>query len=363
MRNQEMGRAALAAILMMMSVAASIGGGRPAMAQEATTITGRVFADFTGKENRDDGTGAKTSDSGVGADVKRFYVGVTHSFDSVWSASFTSDIGDKGAKRYDLFVKKAFVQAKLSPQAILQLGSADTAWVPYAESLYGYRYVENEVLDRLGFGVSADWGAHFVGRTGGDTKWSYQLSAENGRGYSDPTRSKSVDFEGRIGFEPAPGWNVGLGGYSGKRGLETAALPALHTATRLDAAIGYVGSRLRLGGEYFRANDWNTVTSAASDRSNGLSAWVSFALAPRVALFGRYDDARPSQDLKPGLEDRYANAGIEIKVNKDFQAALAYKHETVEGGTISEPNGTVGSAVARAEGKYDEFGLWTLFNF
>jgi hypothetical protein len=359
MRNQRMGRLAVAAA---MAALAWVGGERPASAQE-TKISGRVFADFTDKENKDDGTGTKSSDSGVGTDVKRFYVGISHSFDDVWSASFVSDIGDKGAKRYDLFVKKAFLQAKLSPQAIFQLGSSDTPWVPYAESLYGYRYVENELLDRLGFGVSADWGAHFLGRSGGDAVLNYQLSALNGRGYSDPTRSKGVDFEGRIGFQPVKGFNLGVGAYSGKRGLDTDAVPARHTATRVDAAIGYVGDRLRIGGEYFRADDWNTVTSAASDKSDGFSGWISFAIAPRVAVFGRYDDAQPSKDLRPNLKDQYYNAGIELRINKAFQAALAYKHERVRGGTLAVSAGTVGSTVATAEGKYDEFGLWTVYTF
>jgi hypothetical protein len=351
MRNQR-GRTR-AVVALTMTALAWIGAGWPAgwigeaEAQE-TKISGRVFADFTDKSNEDEGTKAKSADSGVGTDVKRCFV---------------SDIGDKGARRYDLFVKKAYLQAKLSPQATFQLGSADTPWVPYAESLYGYRYVENELADRLGFGASADWGLHFLGKAGGAGAVSYQVSALNGRGFSDPTRSKGVDFEGRIGFQPAPGWNLGVGGYSGHRGLDTDATPARHTATRLDAAVGYVGDRLRLGGEYLTADDWNTVTSAASDRSDAFSGWASFLVAPRVAIFGRYDEARPSKDLKPGLKDRYYDAGIELRVNKAFQAALVYKRETVEGGTLAVSAGTIGSTVAGAAGKYDEVGVWTVYNF
>jgi len=357
-RNQRW--ATYAAVAVTALAWAGVGGA--ARAQE-TRITGRVFADFTDKTNQDEGTGAKSGDSGVGTDVKRFYVGVSHSFDGVWSASFVSDIGDQGTKRYDLFVKKAYLQAKLSPQATFQLGSADTPWVPYAESLYGYRYVENELADRLSFGSSADWGVHFLGKSGGNGAVSYQVSALNGRGFSNPARSKGVDFEGRIGFQPAAGWNLGVGGYSGHRGLDTDAAPARHTATRLDAAVGYVGDRLRIGGEYLTADDWNTVASAASDRSDGFSTWVSILIAPRLAIFGRYDEARPSKDLKPGLKDRYYNAGLEFRVNKAFQAALVYKHEKVEGGSLAVSAGTIGSTVAGADGKYDEFGLWTVYNF
>src|SRR4051812_8013886 len=297
MRKQMLGRMALAAAV---ATTAWVGTA-PARAQD-TKITGRVYADFTTKDNKDDATGVKSSDSGVGTDVKRFYVGVNHTFDSVWSATFVSDIGDQGAKRYDLFVKKAYIQAKVSPQAIFQLGSADTPWIPYVEGLYGYRYIEQTLVDRFSFGASADWGVHFLGKTGGNDLFNYQLSAENGRGYSNPARSKNVDFEGRFGVQPFKGFNIAVGGYTGKRGLETDATPAKHTASRFDATVSYVNQNLRIGGEYMTADNWTTVTSAASDKADGVSGWVSYAFTPKLAILGRYDEFKPSKDLKPNLK-------------------------------------------------------------
>jgi len=111
MRKQILGRLVLAASVGDVGVG-RLGAGRVRRRPRSPAVS---YADFTDKENKDDATGVKSADSGTGTDVKRFYVGVSHSFDSVWSASFVSDIGDKGAKRYDLFVKKAYVQAKISP--------------------------------------------------------------------------------------------------------------------------------------------------------------------------------------------------------------------------------------------------------
>jgi hypothetical protein len=358
MPKQMLGRLALAA-----AVATTVwAGSAPARAQD-TKVTGRVYADFSDKENKDDATGVKSSDSGTGTDVKRFYVGVSHTFDSVWSATFVSDIGDQGAKRYDLFVKKAYIQAKVSPQAIFQLGSADTAWIPYVEGLYGYRYIEQTLIDRFSFGASADWGFHLLGKSGGNEVFNYQVSAENGRGFSNPTRSKSVDFEGRLGFQPVKGFNIAVGGYTGKRGLDTDAVPAKHTASRFDATVAYASPTLRIGGEYVTADNWTTVTSTSTDKADGFSTWVSYAFTPKVALLGRYDTFKPSKDLKPNLKDTYYNLGVEFRVNKAFQAALVYKYEKVEGGTISTGNGTIGSTVATSQGKYNEFGVWTVYNF
>ena len=189
-----------------------------------TTIGGRVYADVTSKEIKDKGTGVKSNDSGVGVDLKRFYFTVTHDFNATWSVQFQSDIGDVGAKRYDVFVKKAYLQAKLSNAAIFRIGAADTPWVPFVEATQGQRYLEQTVTDSLGFGASSEWGLHFLGKAA-NNKLGYAFTIGNGKGYSSPARSKSVDFEGRVSFEPVTGLTFAVGGYSGKRGNETDAAP------------------------------------------------------------------------------------------------------------------------------------------
>jgi hypothetical protein len=334
----------------------------PPAAYPSTKIGGRVYADFSSKDNKDKATGVKSSDSGTGVDVKRFYFTVTHEFDPVWSAQFQSDIGDQGAKRYDVFVKKAYIQAKISPAATFRLGSADTPWIPFVEGLYGYRYLETTLTDHLSFGASADWGVHFLGKAAAD-KVGYQFSVVNGKGYSNPTRTKSVDFEGRVSFEPIKGLTLAAGGYSGKRGNDTDAVPAKHTAQRTDALVAFVNDRVRVGGEWFDAKNWNTVTSASTDKSDGFSIFGSVAATPQMSIFGRYDSAKPSKDLKPSLELTYYNAGVQWRLNKSFAASLAYKFEEVKGGTLSTSNGTIGSANAKSKGEYNEIGVWAVYDF
>jgi hypothetical protein len=316
--------------------------------------------DATDKELEDRGTGTKSSDSGVGVDVKRFYFTVIHDFDAVWSATFQTDIGDQGSRRYDVYVKQANIQAKINSAAVFRLGSASTAWIPYVEGLYGFRYMENTLTDYLGFGTSADWGLHFLGKTG---IVNYQLSAENGRGFSNPARSKGVDFEGRLTVEPIAGLNFALGGYSGRRGLDTDATPALHRATRTDALIAYAGGRLRVGGEWFAAKDWNQVTQAREDKGEGFSTWASYRFTERLAVLGRFDHAKPSQEIAPDLEFTYYNAGLELRFNKAFAASLVYKHAEVEKGSLSTTAGTLGSTQAGAKGDDNEVGLWTVYDF
>jgi hypothetical protein len=340
-----------------------------ARAQEAGNLNGfkfniRVYADISDKENKDKGAGTKSADSGNGVDVKRTYFTATQDFDKVWSAQFQSDIGDQGTKRYDVFVKKAFIQAKINGEgaAIFRLGSADTPWIPFVEGLYGYRYVEQTLTDHLSFGASADWGLHFLGKTG---IVNYALSAENGRGFSNPGRSKNLDFEGRVGIEPVKGLNIAGGFYSGKRGLETDAAPALHTASRTDALVAYVGDRFRIGGEWFEADNWNQVTKAPTDKSDGFSSWVSVKLNDTYSIFGRYDESKPSKDLNSSLKLTYYNLGLELRANKAFAASLVYKYESAENGLISTGNGTIGSTKLNVnnKGEYNEIGIFAVYDF
>jgi hypothetical protein len=327
-----------------------------------TSFGFRFFGDVTSKEIKDKGTGVKSSDSGTGIDVKRFYFTATHAFDAKWSAQFQSDIGDVGAKRYDVFVKKANLQYTSSPQAIFRLGAADTPWVPFVEGIYGQRYFEQTITDSLGFGTSAEWGLHFLGKAV-DNKLGYAFTVGNGKGYSSPSRSKSVDFEGRLSFEPLAGLTFAVGGYSGKRGLDTDTAPAKHTATRINALANYVVGPVKIGGEYFSADNWNNVTTTTQDKANGFSSWLQYSATPELTIFGRYDSAKPSQDLNPKRELTYLNAGVQWKLNKSVSAAAAYKYAEAKGGVISTGNGSIGSSKAGFEGVYHEVGVWAIYDF
>jgi hypothetical protein len=320
----------------------------------------RVYADVSSKSNEDEATGVKSSDSGEGIDVKRTYLTFTHQFDAKWSAQFQSDIGDQGARRFDVFVKKAYIEYKPGPMAVFRLGSADTPWVPNVENLYSLRYIETTILDHLSFGTSAEWGFH-VG--GSNSLWGYAFTAGNGRSFSNPSRSKTVDFEGRLSFTPVKGLHLAVGGYSGKRGLETDTVPARHTATRANALVAYSTDKLKVGGEYFQTRNWNNVTTVPEDKADGLSTWAQFIVNPRWSVFGRYDQSDPSKDLNPDLQFAYSNGGLQWTLNKAFAASLVYKFSEVEGGTLSTSNGIIGSVDPNDKGTYREIGVFTVYNF
>jgi hypothetical protein len=326
-----------------------------------TTISGKAFANVSMIDHKSDGH--DLADNGTQTELKRFYLGVDHKFDDTFSANLTTDFryNTNGTSKDALvYVKKAYVQAKFAPEFFVRVGSADLPWVPFVESLYGYRFVENVVVDRTKFGTSADWGVHIGGSLAGG-RISYAASAVNGAGYKSLSRSSNtIDLEGRISANPIKNVTLAVGVYTGKLGKSSDVVATQHRATRWNALAAYTNSRVRLGVEYFQAKNWNNVTTVASDKSSGWSAFGSFAFTPKLSVFGRYDWVKPNKDTNTALKDEYFNAGVNFKPLKEIDLALVYKRDRAENGLISTSNGTIGGV---NQGTYDEIGLFTQVAF
>ncbi len=360
--------AAVAATLGLLSLNASADTGTLASWAANTKVGGKSYIDFTHIQQKT--KGHAVDPTGYGADVKRFYLAIDHTFDEVWSGNLTTDFNYvSGDSETQLFVKKAYLQAKLSDAAVLRAGSADLPWVPYVEDMYGFRYVENTLIDRLKFGTSADWGLHAGGKLA-DGVLNYAVSAVNGNGYKNPSRSNTVDFSARVGVEPVKGLNVGADYYRGKLGQDTETGPGTRTASRWDAVVAYANPTFRVGAEYFNAQNYKATTNPVltanpSDEANGYSVWASVNPTERVSLFARYDHAKPNKKTNSSLKDNYYNAGVSYVATKNVDIALVYKYEKVENGSISTSNGTIGdqAAVNPGDGTYSEIGVWSQLKF
>ena len=363
-----------------------------------TSISGRMYFNFSNLDTKSNGarSGGAGSLNGTGFNIKRFYLGVDHKFNDMFAANVTMDVSNvvgqtsntnftstgtpagtnlPGLVGKGFYIKKAYLQAKLNPALTIRLGAADLPWVPYAEGLYGYRHIENTIIDRTNFGTSSDWGIHLLGDLGGGIL-SYQFSVVDGAGYRNVKVTKSVDFEGRVSAS-YKGFFAGVGGYSGKRGNDTQVAPggvdaAPRTAKRLDGLVGYKTALFTVGGEYFWAKNWNNVTNTAfSDKADGYSAFANVNFAKQWSVFGRYDHLRPSKDTGnafPELKDEYYNVGLQWEPVKIVDLALVYKHEKVKNGTLGTQNGTIGGANAAGaftggQGSYNEIGLFGQLRF
>ena len=326
-------------------------------------ISGKVYADLSYLQSSDNGAN-KTTQS-VGVDVKRFYLGVDYTLDKIMSAQFVSDVGDHQGK-YDIFVKKAFIQAKLSKAFILRAGSADTPWIPFVEDRYGYRYLEQTLIDRTKYDNSADWGLHLLGNVANGVI-GYQVSVINGNGYGNPTRSRWPAFEARVDAKLADHLTIALGAELSKLGATTTT-PNL--GQRYDALVAWDDARFRVGVEGFLGKDdtADEVTGKApADTAYGVSAFASYRIVPKAGVFARFDYVEPNADTDTGNTDTYVNAGFDIAPYKFLDIALAYKHETVDTGmkafVFNTGNGKIGSATPNSSGSYDEIGVFSQLKF
>ena len=330
-----------------------------------TTIGGRMFYDVTSIDQKNDGV--KQPVNGVNFDIKRFYVQIDHKFNDVFSADITTDFTyDSGpAAATQLILKKAYLQAKVSDALVIRAGAADMPWVPFIEDLYGYRYVENVLIDRTKFGTSTDWGVHASGKLpAGPMTVSYAVSAVDGNGYKKPgyiagvNRTKGIDLEGRLSAS-MDHFTVGVGGYTGKLGKDVEGVPTFHTAQRFDAVGAYTSDRFRVGVEYFYAKDWNDVAlapPAIANTSEGIGTFASFKFNSQFSVFGRYDWVKPKRDTAPTEKENYFNVGVSYTPVKIVDFAIVYKRDKVDNGLFSTQNGTIGGLV---EGTYDEVGLFS----
>ena len=325
---------------------------------DATTISGRMYYDVSNISQ--ESNGAKVAPSGTGLDIKRFYLGVDHRFNDTYSANLTTDVQYASAiSATELYIKKAYLQARYSDALTVRVGSADLPWIPFAEDVYGYRFIEQTVSDRTKFGTSADWGVHALGALPGGVV-SYAISVIDGAGYKAPLRSKGLDVEGRVSAK-LDNVTLAIGGYSGKLGKDVqAGAPTFHAANRFNALAAYTTKDFRVGVEYFSTSNWTSVATAAKDSSDGYSLFGSYNLTGQVSAFGRYDAVNPNKDTASAKSDAYFNIGLNYEPVKIVDLALVYKRDEVDHGTLATGNGTLGGTL---KGTYDEVGLFGQFRW
>jgi hypothetical protein len=335
-----------------------------------TTISGRMYYDVTDISSTTNGVRGPAAGNGTNFDVKRFYVGIDHVFSPMFSANVTTDTTyDSGSSNGQIFLKKAYLQAKIDPLLTIRVGAADLPWVPYAEGIYGMRYLEQVVVDRTKFGTSSDWGVHLLG-TAFDGILNYDFAAINGGGYkkipigAGTNRSANFDYEGRVSavYE---GFNLAVGGYTGKLGTAYGT-PTYRTAQRFNVLGAYVADGLRVGVEYFNANDYSAALVASptvGDAAHGVSSFGSYYFLPEWAAFARYDSVATNTRTAPTKNNEYYTLGLTWSPIKIVDVSLAYKHDAVRGGSLNDANGTIGSTTGAMRGTYNEVGVWGDFQW
>lgn len=334
---------------------------KPAEPAAAPTLPFKLYGKtyFDASYTRNEGDGLNTAKT-RGVDVKRFYLGIDFTLNKIISATFLTDIGDKNGK-YDVFVKKGFVQAKVSPELAVRAGVGDTTWIPFVEDVYGLRYLEQTLIDRTKFGNSADWGVHALGRVANGLI-GYQVSIVNGNGYGNPTRAKWPSVEARLDAKLADHLII-----AGDASISTlgATTTTMHTGTRFDGLIAWSDKLVRAGVEGMLARNYTADQisgKAPENTARGVSVFASYRFMPEVGALARVDLVQPVADTDSDITDTYLNAGIEYVPYKFLNLALVYKRDVVHTGatgfSLNTANGAIGSPMPDASGTYQELGVF-----
>jgi hypothetical protein len=320
-----------------------------------TSVNGRMYWDFSYVDQSVNHVRTGTT-NGTAFDIKRFYIGIDHKFDDVFSANVTTDFTyDSGSGVNQIYIKKAYLQAKVNDALVFKFGSTDMPWIPFMEDIYGFRYVENTLTDRLKDGNSADWGAHVSGKLY-DGMLNYAFSVVNGAGYKKANifRTNGPDAEGRVNLN-IDHFILGIGGYTGKFGKQFGS--ALHHSyNRGDVVAAYVSPDFRAGVEAFVGNNVSSVGSLTSDHESGVSGFASWTFVKEWTVFGRYDWATKKFTAGPSMPNDYFNIGIEWNPIKIVDFSLVYKHEDEHGNYASSNIGA--GALPTTKTNYDEVGIF-----
>ncbi len=223
---------------------------------------------FNGSEITRKVNGSKTESDG-GFLIKRFYLGVDHKFNNVLSGNITTDVDSVGSTNGSLVgrastSRRPICRPSSARPFAVRLGSTDMPWIPYVEGIYGYRYVENTVIDRTSSAPRPTGASMFLGDLAGGII-SYQFSVVDGAAIA--IRSSAIRSTSKAVSRPstrASTWPSAVIAASSAR-MSTAAPRRCTTATRFDALVAYKDKRFTAGAEYFSAKNWTQVNSAPKD--------------------------------------------------------------------------------------------------
>jgi len=284
-------------------------------------------------------TQAGTQKKDIGAALDRAYFSVNYTFNDVWSMGLTTDVAIAPAnsnlkKRSTIYIKKAYLQGKFAPEFVLQAGVIGTPWIGHEEQLWAHRYVSKVFVDTYGLDSSADAGLGIKGKIA-DGMLDYHLTAINGAGYGNISKSNAIDFNGRIGLHPMAGLVLDGQLRSGYKGTKTwDAVNQVNTPgtkyTLYQGLISYGQDFWRVGGNFIsnKATD-NTTTIVTKTTGYDAFGWIKSDAG--FGAFGRFESVKDKQDLQAVDQKttRYV-VGLEWFAAKHVTFSAAYDYKKVK---------------------------------
>lgn len=294
--------------------------------------------------------------------LDRSYMSLKSKLTDYTSVNITSDLRTtSGYAGYTMILKYGYANVKMPflPPLSLSLGLQPTRFLDYNDGqIWGRRYIERSIGDRVGFLTTSDLGAtvdYAFGPAG--TQGSAGLSVWNGTKYSDLTENnKNKDFNVYAAYKPLinnPVFDrtmVLAQFYSGTQNVVIdTSLDAGDYQRQIISVAGKLnyGNYIDLGGEYWS----NTLGQGA-----GADDLKQSAFSFHTALYGkgfasensilrtlnllvRYDLLDPNTDSDAGKNNsNMLIAGLECAPIKGISAILNYRSFGFEDSDIDSQN-------------------------
>ena len=240
-------------------------------------------------------------------DFRRMYFTYKKTMTENLDFTFQTDVGRlREDGRLEVFLKNAKVDWK-SPFGKFVVGLQGMNVFNIQEKTWGYRSVENAVMDKYKFASAADIGIGYYNKI---EKVNYNVLITNGSGFTKPETDnyKKISAQAYIGssnLSSSSGYNVGsVFSYEPYETAEEV------TESKLVTGIfgGFSSDIFRAGVEVDRLADSN------EDRNTSIVAiYGNGVLNKKTHVFGRFDYV-----IRSDMETKYFVAGIAISPENGF---------------------------------------------
>ena len=282
------------------------------VAQPAVDLHGLAYIDYAHRvlsAGDDEGTGS--------FDYRRIFLTADGALDDAFRMRLRLEASGRSRTVQDRpspFVKDAWVEWRYAASGHrATLGLQQPPVADLSESVWGYRSLDQTVLDRTGYRGFRDLGLRLDGPLAGAVSYVAMVGNGNGERPEDAgDRGKTI--YGQLVVDPSGPFVAALGG---DVETEQPAGGVRQSSARVSGLVAAVAGRLRGGAEaYYVSGDPGTLVEMPADpgpsvRPDGVggSVFGALPLTARTALVARYDyidaDAR-----RAGFRDHYVIAAL-----------------------------------------------------
>ncbi|EAU55094.1 hypothetical protein [Mariprofundus ferrooxydans] len=355
----------IAAIAMFAFTAPAFAGGVSVYdnGESKLKLSGKVFVDVTNSKSDTTTAGVTSTTKTQGFNLGRAYLTGKYYFNSDWMMRITTDVATETAaglgKTTNVYLKYAYLEGKLYGKALeMRLGVSHNPWIDYEQGLWKHRYFSKVSSDEFKYDDSADIGIGFKGKLA-DGLIGYWVTAVNGGGYGNLTKSNGIDYKSRVSIYPIEGLTIDLGYNTGYRGKKTfvanvATNPLKQSMYQI--MVTYGTHDFRIGANYISNKD--KASKNIDAKTAALWGWAN--VGNGFGVVGRYEQEK-SNTLVAGA----IPAGQAKQKRTRFLAGVSYdptKHVTFTLGYIQDKTTALAHVVGDIA-KTTQIGVWSQYTY